>query len=51
MIFLMRRLIQIAFAGWIALSMTIAQAFAFPADSWAAGAYTPVEQHVTRYRR
>ena len=37
----MRRFLQIAFAGWVALSMSMAQAFAFPGDG-GAGGYTPV---------
>jgi len=35
----MRRLIQIAFAGWVAFSMGLAQAFALPADGNARGPY------------
>jgi len=37
---IMRRLIQIAFAGWVALTMSMAQAFAFPGAT-GAGSYTP----------
>lgn len=35
----MRRLIQIAFAGWVAFSMGMAQAFAFPAEGAAPKSY------------
>jgi hypothetical protein len=35
----MRRLLQIAFAGWLGVSMSLAQAWAFPGNG---GAYTPV---------
>ena len=40
----MRRLLQIALAGWLALSLSLSQAWAFPSD---AGSYAPASGSVT----